>query len=132
MRLGYPLIIKMLPFTQYSHILPIIFFSQFVTSQYQEITENGDFIVTCPGVPGTLNINGGPVDKPLKFTNPSSASSCLTENYGCQDIGANFNCIQNAFVALCPLGQMSNFTECIETPAGFYKSGATFADSVKL
>ena len=105
---------------------------EFFATQYIE-PETNNLIVTCPGASGTMLINGGVITKPQKFTNPTSASSCLTDFYTeCQDTGANFNCFGEVIVGVCPAGQMGDLDQCVDTPAGFYRSGGSWADSVKL
>ena len=50
-----------------SNTVQYVLTQEFFTPQY--INEVGDFVVTCPGKPGNLNLNGGDIEKPLIFTN---------------------------------------------------------------
>ena len=91
--------------------LTIFSFAQnnIVSPQYTD--SNGNFIVTCPGVLGTIkppelltSTIGILFNKPRVIKNPRVPESCYTNQYlECGDIGTSFMCDRNGQFDACPL-----------------------------
>lgn len=109
-----------------------IFAQNIIPPQY--IDENGNFIVTCPGLPGTqkppellTSTIGILFNKPRIVQNPRVPESCYTNQYQeCGDIGTAFSCDRNGvFDRFCNAGEMAYVDNCVKVPSGFFRRGGT-------
>ena len=126
------MILNKLKFTVF--ISNTLIFAQNLNPPPQFIDTDGNFIVTCPGLPGSekpptllTSSIGILFDKPRIIKNPRVPESCYTNQYlECGDIGTSFMCdSRGVFDKFCNAGEMASIDKCVKVPTGFYRSGGT-------